>query len=199
MSTDSEGLGPYGTEPRRAVRIPRRRFDASFPAARRFPAIHAANEAQAANAEIVRTAGADGVFLIHQGSCDELLTMHAVARARYPEWWIGVNCLGSAPARRSPAPVKMSTASGPTMQASMNGTMSRPALSWKFLAEHRGERLEWASLRRRPVKYQRPVEDLNMQPASPAITWTVITTSGPGTGQAADPDKAAAVPPAGSR
>ena len=194
MSTDSEGLGPDGTQTGEPS-ASRRRFDASFPRLRAvLPVIHAANEAQVlANAEIVRTAGADGVFLInHQGSCDELLTMHAAARARYPEWWIGVNCLGLSPGQTfALVPAKMSTASGPTMQVSMNGTMSRPALSRP--PEHRGQRLEWALLRRRRVQVsetcRRPETCSPHRPRSHGRDHNLWL----GTGQAADPDKAAAI------
>src|SRR5947207_448267 len=64
-----------------------------------LPVIHTASRDQAIiNTRVARGAGADGVFLInHRISDGELLRIHEEVVAAFPDWWIGVNCLGLSP------------------------------------------------------------------------------------------------------
>ena len=64
-----------------------------------LPVIHVKSVAQALrNAQIARTAGADGVFIInHAISWRELLQIQHETVAMFPDWWVGVNCLDLGP------------------------------------------------------------------------------------------------------
>ena len=70
-----------------------------------FPVIHVTSLEQALrNATLAYEERADGIFLIsHGGVTDEgLLEIHARVHAKFPEWWIGVNCLSVAPSHLFP-------------------------------------------------------------------------------------------------
>ena len=159
-----------------------------------LPVIHAATESQVlANAEIARSADADGVFLInHMGDCDELLAMFAEARAHHPAWWIGVNCLDLTPLEllgqvgedvdgvwADNADVDERRDTQPEAEAARRAASDRgwPGLYFGGVA----------------FKYQRPVADLERAARLARDYMDVITTSGPGTGHAADPAKIAAI------
>ncbi|MFK7805013.1 MAG: BtpA/SgcQ family protein [Anaerolineae bacterium] len=67
-----------------------------------YPVIHVRSLEQALqNAKIAFDANCDGIFLINHENKDgireilypELLTIHAAVHRRFPDWWIGLNCL----------------------------------------------------------------------------------------------------------
>jgi hypothetical protein len=64
-----------------------------------LPVIHVETLDQAMrNAEVAKTAGCDGVFLInHSISSRELLGMARHVRSSFPDLWVGVNCLDLEP------------------------------------------------------------------------------------------------------
>lgn len=155
-----------------------------------LPVIHVSSQGQALrNAALARDAGADGVFLInHSGGWADLLAIHDVVSGALPGFWIGVNCLDLPPAgvfeRISPR---------------VGGVWSDNA----GIREDQHEQPEAAAVRaaqRRHApeclyfggvafKYQRAVADLEAA-ARVARDWVdVPTTSGPGTGHAADVEK----------
>ncbi len=161
-----------------------------------LPVIHAEGDAQCLrNVAIARAAGADGVFLINHGiPVDDLLALHAMVVAAHPGWWIGVNCLGLAPeeifARVGPevAGVWVDDA---RIDERLAGADQPDA---DAIAKARGD------ARDRPLyfggfafKYQRAVDDLYRGAFIATRYMDVVTTSGPGTGAAADAAKIAQI------
>lgn len=158
-----------------------------------LPVLHVSNLQQTLeNFEIAAEEGADGVFLIHHGGdTRELLQIGEKVREAYPHFWIGVNFLGVEPRRVWP------------LLESFNGVWSDNAG-----IDERSARQDYAQevLDLREVsgwkglyfgglafKYQRPVEDLETAAELAAKLIDVPTTSGPGTGQAADITKIARI------
>jgi len=159
-----------------------------------LPVIHVETLDQSLrNAEIARTAGADGVFLInHSISCDELLTISSQVRSRFPDWWIGVNCLDLEPGE---------------VFGRVDGSISGIWVD-NALVDERKEQQEEAEriLRARhesgwqglyfggvAFKYQREVEALEAVARLARQYVDLVTTSGPGTGRAASRAKIAAL------
>jgi predicted TIM-barrel enzyme len=156
-----------------------------------LPVIHVASQEQALrNVRTARDGGADGAFLISHGrvSDDELLAIHQAVVAQMDSWWVGVNCLSFC------------------VEEAFRRMGDRVAGVWiddALIDERRDDQPEAARIAQvqREVgwrglyfggvafKYQRPVRDL-ARVARLAAPWLdVVTTSGPGTGEAADPDK----------
>lgn len=155
-----------------------------------LPVIHVATLEQAIrNAQIAQQAGANGVFLINHGSSvQELLQIHAEVAARFPGYWIGVNCLGLCP------------------DATFCGFTNFPDGVWVDNAQIHEDRQTqadaqavlniqkqqgWNGLYFGGVafKYQRAVKDLAGAAKIATGYMDVVTTSGPGTGKAAMPEK----------
>jgi predicted TIM-barrel enzyme len=156
-----------------------------------LPIIHVVGVDQALrNAQIAQEQGADGVFLISHGrvSDDELLDIHQAVVSAVPELWAGVNCLGL------------------SVEAVFARAGDRVAGVWvddALVDERRDEqpaaqqilevqrRHGWRGLYFGGVafKYQRPVKDLARAARLAAPYMEVVTTSGPGTGHAPEPDK----------
>jgi predicted TIM-barrel enzyme len=153
--------------------------------------IHVVGQEQAVrNAQVARDGGADGAFLISHGgvSDDQLLDIHQVVAAEMRGWWVGVNCLSF------------------SVEETFRKMGDRVAGVWiddALIDERRDEQPAamriaevqkengWRGLYFGGVafKYQRAVSDL-ARAAKLAARWLdVVTTSGPGTGQAADPEK----------
>lgn len=170
------------------------RLDEVFPRRRHvlLPVIHVEDEAQALReARVARDADCDGVFLInHDVSSEELLEIHGVVAGGFPDWWIGVNCLG-----RSPAEVfEVITDEVGGVWADNAGIDERVAdqsEAARNLSVQR--RTGWKGLYFGGVafKYQRQVEDLTVATQMAARYMDVVTTSGPGTGQSASVQKIA--------
>lgn len=151
-----------------------------------LPVIHVESEGQALrNAEIARSAEADGVFLINRvGPWEELLAIHRRVREELPDWWIGVNCLDLDPEEafeRMPEAVP-----GLWVDDAGVDERTREQPEAEAIAKARQES-GWGGLYFGGVafKYQRPVEDLARAAAIAVTYMDVVTTSGPGTGLAA--------------
>lgn len=155
-----------------------------------LPVIHVDNEGQALrNAKIARSAGADGVFLINHGmSHRELLQIHRTVFAEHSDWWVGVNCLDL-----SPGEVFQKIddfVAGVWVDNAMidEASEAQPAAEAILAAK---EQAGWNGLYFGGVafKYQRPVDDLTQAAMKAARYMDVVTTSGPGTGDAASAEK----------
>jgi predicted TIM-barrel enzyme len=155
-----------------------------------LPVIHVTSTAQALeNASIARDAGADGVFLInHAMSSEELLSAHVAVRARFPNWWIGVNCLDLEPEQVFER-ITDSVNGVWTDNAMIDEANEAQPLAQKVL-DSRNQR-GWSGLYFGGVafKYQRRVEDLAAAARRAMRYMDVVTTSGSGTGHAADVNK----------
>ncbi len=152
--------------------------------------VHVANEEQALrNACLARAAGCDGVFLINHGmQAEDLLEVHRPVHKKLPDWWIGVNCLGVPP---------------PTVFSMIDDTISGVWVDDAGIDEEVGLQPEadsilkarqksgWQGLYFGGVafKYCRHVDELEKAARLARRYMDVVTTSGPGTGQAAEPDK----------
>lgn len=155
-----------------------------------LPVIHVVSEAQALrNARIARDAFADGVFLInHDMQWGELLRIHEVVDRAFPNWWVGVNCLDLPPA---------------DVFSKISGRVAGVWVDDAGVREDLPQQTEAAALARaraaagKPAlyfggvafKYQRPVADVGRAARIAAGYMDIVTTSGPGTGHAADVDK----------
>ncbi|MBY0230587.1 MAG: hypothetical protein K2W96_14980, partial [Gemmataceae bacterium] len=166
------------------------RFRAVFGDARAvLPIIHVAGRDQALrNTDTARAGGADGAFLISHGSVsdDALLDICRAVREAQPGFWLGVNCLSLRPEElfaRLPAGLRGVWSD----QAGIDETTdAQPAA-----ARITDARASWDGLYFGGVafKYQRPVRDPAAAALRAAPWMDVVTTSGPGTGQAAPPAK----------
>ena len=155
-----------------------------------LPVIHAESARQALrNAQLARDAGCAGVFLInHSMGSRELLDVHRVVTAEIPGWWVGVNCLDLAPEEvfrvigNDVGGVWVDNALTderlPDQPAADAVLAARAAAAWHGLY-----------FGGTAFKYQRPVEDLRSAARIAARYMDVVTTSGPGTGLAAEVDK----------
>lgn len=155
-----------------------------------LPVIHVETQDQALrNVLIARDAGADGVFLINHGMPDaNLLAIHASVATVHPDWWIGVNCLGL-------SPYEVFTKISPKVRgvwvdnAGINETQQdQPEPKRVLMAQHTlaPDCLYFGGV---AFKYQRHVENLESACQLAARFMDVVTTSGPGTGEAADVEK----------
>lgn len=157
-----------------------------------LPVVHVESENQALrNAKIAREFGCDGVFLINHGiSARRLLEIFTSVYEVYADWWIGVNCLDLRPAdtfRAVPRGV-----AGIWVD---NAGIDERTRDQPFAEEVASARTqsEWRGLYFGGVafKYQRHVEQLTEAAQIAGRYMDVVTTSGPGTGQAAHRDKIA--------
>ncbi len=155
-----------------------------------LPVVHVAGESQAiANTEIAKKAGADGVFLInHSMPWQSLLEVYWTGRAHYNDWWIGVNCLGLPPENVFGE-----------LPDHLNGVwVDNARIDERAASQPKADLI--ASARRKSqwqglyfggvaFKYQRSVEDLASATRVSMSYMDVVTTSGPGTGEAAAVEK----------
>lgn len=155
-----------------------------------LPVIHVAGREQALrNALIAREAGVDGLFLInHQMSATRLLSIHRAVVAEHDDWWVGVNCLDL-------SPVELfqridNTVAGVWVDNAMIDENAELQTEAERIVDVRHES-GWSGLYFGGVafKYQRPVDDLRRAAEIAAPYMDVVTTSGPGTGHAALPEK----------
>jgi predicted TIM-barrel enzyme len=155
-----------------------------------FTVIHVEYEEQALrNCEIARTAGADGTFLINHGiSSTDLLKIHHTAFQEFPDWWIGVNCLDNDPSET----FKMVTeevagiwVDNAMINENMNIQPNADRIR-KAQEESRWQGLYFGGV---DFKYQRHVNDLENASNIAMRYMDVVTTSGAGTGIAADATK----------
>lgn len=152
--------------------------------------IHVESEKQSLrNCEIAQEAGVDGVFLINHGiSSKDLLEIHHKAFQVFPDWWLGVNCLENTPNETFNI-VNKEVAGIWVDNAMIDETSKNQSLAdWTREAQ---EESGWQGLYFGGVafKYQKIVKDLEMASEIAMKYMDVVTTSGPGTGQAADTTK----------
>ena len=156
-----------------------------------LPIVHVESRPQTMrNLHLAKEAGVDGVFLLSHGQIgdDELLAIHHELAREVPGLWLGVNCLGL-------GLEDVFSRAG----SSVDGVWVDDALIDEFDEEQHTARrvLEaqetagWRGLYFGGVafKYQRPVQDVARAARLAAKYMDVVTTSGPGTGQAAAPEK----------
>jgi hypothetical protein len=155
-----------------------------------LPVIHVAESEQALrNAEIARRQGCDGIFLIrHEIDYTELLRVHRLLFEAFPDWWIGVNCLDLAPSE------VFDKITDEVAGVWVDNAMINEREAHQFVAEKiQAARVKsgWQGLYFGGVafKYQRHVDDVRRAAQIAAEYMDVVTTSGPGTGQAAERDK----------
>ncbi|MGD2078552.1 MAG: BtpA/SgcQ family protein [Chloroflexota bacterium] len=155
-----------------------------------LPVIHVESLDQAlGNAHIAHQAGCAGVFLIsHAGSHTRLLTIHKAIHARFPDWWIGVNCLDLSPWQ------VFDVVDGSVAGVWVDNAGIDERVAVQEAAERTAEaraKSGWPGLYFGGVafKYQRPVTDLAKAAILATQYMDVVTTSGVGTGQAAQLDK----------
>jgi len=155
-----------------------------------LPVVHVASLEQALrNTQIARDARADGVFLINHSMSDEaLLDVHDAVADAHPDWWVGVNCLGM-------WPDQVFRAVGPKVDgvwvdnAGIDEGQEEQLLAESLLAirdSHAPGCLYFGGV---AFKYQRHVDDLEAAARIAAPYMDVVTSSGPGTGHAAEVEK----------
>ena len=155
-----------------------------------LPVIHVECQEQALrNAKIARDANVDGVFLINHGMpYTELLSIHSAVVAEHSDWWIGVNCLDL-------SPIDVFGCIDDTVKGVW---VDNAMIDENAVVQPKAERVlearkktGWPGLYFGGVafKYQRPVDDLERAATKAARYMDVVTTSGPGTGCAALPEK----------
>lgn len=167
------------------------RYRAVFPGRHTIlPVVHVETLEQALrNTQVAREAGADGVFLINHDVADEaLLDIHAAVTAAHPGWWVGVNCLGLSPEEVFA-----------TVSAAVSGVWADHAgIEEGQDAQPYADRVEAVRRSAAPgclyfggvaFKYQRHVEDLESACRVASRSIDVVTTSGSGTGHAAEVEK----------
>lgn len=162
-----------------------------------LPVIHpVSRETALASIQTAVDCNADGVFLINQGmSTAELLAFIPEVNRRHDTLWIGINLLGSNPA----------DVIGMVSDLPVGGIWSDNAgIDERSTTQPTGELFRksrqdsgWHGLYFGGVafKYQRVVPDTQVPAAARnAVPWMdVITSSGPGTGNAASVEKAKAL------
>ncbi len=155
-----------------------------------LPVIHVDSAAQALrNANIASEAGCDGVFLINHGmSHEQLLEIHGLVSGELPGWWIGVNCLDLAPEEVF-GKIGRSVAGVWVDNAKIDERVEQQPDAENILRAR--TEAGWHGLYFGGVafKYQREVGDLKQAARVAARHMDVVTTSGPGTGQAAFREK----------
>jgi len=153
-----------------------------------LPVIHPVSEAAAmASLHRVVEAGCRGVFLINQGmDAPAVLSLARQAKKEYPWIWVGLNLLGHS-LEWSYGIINASQLDG--MWAD-NTEVTQAGISGLF--DHISNRPGYSTLFGGVAfKYQTPVafEDLRRTAQLASVYVDVVTTSGPGTGQAADLNK----------
>jgi uncharacterized protein len=173
------------------MEVPVNRFRRVFPSRHAvLPVIHVDSLEQGhRNTQIARDAGSDGVFLINHGMADEaLLAIHDAVADAHPGWWVGVNCLGL-------SPEQVFGAVSPTVGGVW---VDNAGIEEGQEDQPYAERVSAVRHSRAPgclyfggvaFKYQRHVDDLEAACQVAARYLDVVTTSGPGTGHAAEVEK----------
>ena len=155
-----------------------------------LPVIHVEDESQALrNVQLAFEAGSDGVFLInHAVSSESLLQIHSVVVEHFPDTWIGVNCLGNQP--DDIFRMISEQVSGVWVDNAMIDEVSEQQPAAQGVLDTRKtsncHALYFGGV---AFKYQRHVDDLAKASVRATDFMDVVTTSGPGTGQAAHIDK----------
>ncbi|MDA1096838.1 MAG: BtpA/SgcQ family protein [Chloroflexi bacterium] len=155
-----------------------------------LPVIHVESESQAmSNAERALDGGADGVFLInHSISSEVLLEIHDSVSDRLSDAWIGVNCLGLSPVEVF-GRISKQVGGVWADNAMIVESREQQPIAQRILEARRDADSCALYFGGVAFKYQRHVHDLASAALKAAGFMDVVTTSGPGTGQAAHADK----------
>ena len=153
-----------------------------------FPVIHVESLEQAKrNVAIARDAGANGVFLIN-GPSEWLLEIHAAISELHPNWWVGINCLGNRPDEVYEM-VSDKVAGVWADNAGIEEGSAAQAYADRVSAARQKQSAKCLYFGGVAFKGQRRVDDLETASRIAARYMDVVTTSGPGTGRAADVEK----------
>jgi len=161
-----------------------------------LPVIHVKNMEQAAeNISIAQETGADGAFIIAHGSMAaiNLIKIHQELCIHFPDFWIGANFLDL----MLHEVFDMIPPEMPGVWVD-NASLDNNDLSSAMIAQHIKElqmEKKWKGLYFGgfAFKYQRQPENLIKSAILATEFVDVITTSGPGTGQAASVEKIATI------
>jgi hypothetical protein len=151
--------------------------------------VHAESKLQVLNnIGLAKQEGADGVFLInHSVSHRELFEYYEIASELHPNFWMGLNCLDLG--RRAVGVIPKSTRGLWVDDAGVDesGTPVFHAQQFATLRVISG----WKGIYFGGVafKHQRIIVDVAKTARLAALFVDVVTTSGPATGKAADPQK----------
>lgn len=162
-----------------------------------LPVIHPVSKHTAMTSiDVAVQSGADGIFLINQGmSSAQVIDFIPQVHRRHETLWIGVNLLGSEPADVVHCIAGLPVGGIWSDNAQIDELAEEQPAGERFWRAR--ERLGWRGLYFGGVafKYQRPVAAERLPDAARrAIPWmNVITSSGPGTGDAATVEKARAL------
>lgn len=165
-------------------------YRSTFPKKYAFLAVvHVEGEQQGLrNARIAQEEGADGIFLInHSITYVSLLECYARIRQQLPDFWIGLNCLDLG---MSAVGVIPQTSAGLWVDNAGIKEGASPTYIAEQFAKLR-KKSEWHGIYFGGVafKYQAPVSDVAKVARLAMPFVDVITTSGDGTGIAADISK----------
>jgi predicted TIM-barrel enzyme len=165
-----------------------------------LPVVHPVSREEALRSiAVVARAGAKGLFLIDQGLDERgVLELVVEVRAQYPSLWIGVNLLSRRPAEA--LAVALDGCGGRidgiwSDNAGIDERATEQPRADEFVAARRAHKWDGLYFGGVAFKYQREVavEDLGRTAALAARYMDVLCTSGPGTGQAANPEKLRAI------
>jgi len=173
------------------MEVPANRFRLVFPNRHAvLPVIHVDSLEQAhRNSLIARDAGADGVFLINHRMNDEaLLAIHDAIADAHSGWWVGVNCLGLSPEQVFGA-VSRKVGGVWVDNAGIEEGREEQPYADRVTAVRRSRAPGCLYFGGVAFKYQRHVADLEAACRVAAGYMDVVTTSGAGTGRAADVEK----------
>lgn len=162
----------------------------NFPGQHTFlPVVHVeATEQALRNAKIAADNGADGVFLInHHLLYLDLIEIYQIVRAALPGFWIGLNCLDLG---RSAIDHILPETDGLWVDDAGITEGEKPtAVASEFVNRRRIR--GWPGLYFGGVafKYQKEIKDVATAARLACSYMDVVTTSGAGTGEAADVEK----------
>jgi hypothetical protein len=156
-----------------------------------LPVVHVEGQDQALrNAQIVATAGGEGLFLVnHEIPSTRLLKVHLEVKRQFPDLWIGVNCLDLTPDWVGAHPEVAGMWSDQAYIFENREEQHSAAL----LQERIRETSKWGGIYFGGVAFkgQRKVKPADLGDVAVRATsyMDVVTTSGPGTGYAAEVGK----------
>ncbi|MEI7731715.1 MAG: BtpA/SgcQ family protein [Verrucomicrobiota bacterium] len=159
-----------------------------------LPVIHVENaRLTLRNMALARQAGCDGVFLINHGISDEeLLDLFKNVHQEYADWWVGLNCLGYTFKQTQLFPLLPKAVAGLWVDNAMIDHEAAVQKAAEAILKAR-RASGWSGLYFGGVafKYQNVVPQDKLATVSRLATqyMDVVTTSGPGTGSAAEVDK----------
>ena len=155
-----------------------------------LPVIHVLGVNQTIeNAKIAFSEGSDGIFLInHDYNHSHLLTVFRIVREKFPDKWIGINCLDLYP--HDVFNVITNDVNGVWVDNAGIDENSKQQ-NYAEIVQKKIKQTNWQGLYFGGVafKYQRKVDELEKAAAIASKYMDVITTSGPATGHAAEIEK----------